>query len=77
MNTTTPRLVDEHEAADILGLSARTLREWRRSGTGPRFVKLGRSVRYEPAELDAFIAANRATSTAAAGSYALHSNADR
>ncbi len=44
-------LLTDDEAADILGVKARTLREWRRRGVGPEYVKLeGWLVRYtEPA----------------------------
>jgi hypothetical protein len=36
------RLVTEHEAAERLRVSVRTLQKWRLPGNGPRFVKLGR-----------------------------------
>ena len=51
------------EAALVLGLAVSTLNKHRVYGTGPRFVKLGRSVRYRPADLDAWIDANRRAST--------------
>jgi hypothetical protein len=54
-----PRLIDETEAANILGLSVKTLRRWRWGRNGPAFCKLGAAVRYNPADLDAFIAAGR------------------
>ena len=56
-------LVDEHEAARILGLSVKTLRRWRWAGKPPNFVKIGSAVRYEPAVLRALIDAGRRTST--------------
>jgi len=43
------------EAATRLGLSASTLNKWRTQGRGPRYVKLGRSVFYRPADLDAWL----------------------
>ena len=46
-----PRLLNEHEAAEHLNLSVKTLRLWRRIGKGPDFLKLGDSVRYEPSTL--------------------------
>ena len=50
-------LVDEREAAAILGLAIRTLRNWRWKRQGPRFRKLGlRAVRYSRGDLTAFIA---------------------
>lgn len=55
------------EASNILGLSARTLQKWRLQGNGPRFVKLGHAVRYDPVELDRFIDGARRRSTSEAG----------
>lgn len=49
--TTRHRLVDENEAADLLGLSKRTLQAWRVRGGGPPFLKLGRLVRYDASAL--------------------------
>jgi predicted DNA-binding transcriptional regulator AlpA len=50
-------LVDEHEAAGILGLRVSTIRNWRAEGRGPRFRKIGlRAVRYLRADLESFVA---------------------
>jgi hypothetical protein len=50
-------LVDEYQAAAILGAEVQTLRNWRWSRTGPRFHKIGkRLVRYHRADLTAFAA---------------------
>lgn len=43
------------QAAHYLGLSKFTLEVWRSRGDGPRYLKLGRSVRYRVEDLDAFI----------------------
>ncbi len=56
-------LVNETAAAMILALSVKTLRRWRWAGKGPRFVKIGAAVRYDPADLSAFIEAGRRNST--------------
>lgn len=45
------------EAAEILQVKPATLEQWRWNGKGPRFVKMGRAVRYRKADLDAFIEA--------------------
>ncbi len=60
-----PALVNEAGAAHVLSLSVKTLRRWRWAGKGPRFVKVGAAVRYDPAELATFIEAGRRTSTSA------------
>jgi hypothetical protein len=65
---TSQSLVDETKAAQLLDLWVKTLRRWRWAGKGPNFVKLGSAVRYRPADLDAFIAAGRRTSTSDTGS---------
>lgn len=60
-------LVDEREAATILSASVQTLRNWRWSGKGPRFRKIGaRLVRYHRADLAAFIGAGNADKADAA-----------
>jgi predicted DNA-binding transcriptional regulator AlpA len=46
------------EVADLLGLSVATLRAWRHRGQGPRFLRLGRAVRYLPADLEDFVRAS-------------------
>jgi excisionase family DNA binding protein len=53
-------LLDETTAAEVLGVSPRTLGDWRRQGIGPRFVRMGRRlIRYARADVDAFVAAGR------------------
>lgn len=49
-------LLNEHEAAAILGCAVQTLRNFRWRGLPPRFHKIGkRMVRYKRADLAAFI----------------------
>ena len=43
--------IDEHQAADFLCQSVRTIQKWRVTGFGPNFYKSGRSVRYRRREL--------------------------
>jgi hypothetical protein len=52
-------LLTEVETAQLLGVSPRTLQNWRRTGRGPVHVRLGGLVRYAPADVEAFIAASR------------------
>jgi predicted DNA-binding transcriptional regulator AlpA len=51
------------EAADRVRLSESALEKKRVAGTGPVFVRLGRSIRYEISALDDWIAAGRHKST--------------
>jgi predicted DNA-binding transcriptional regulator AlpA len=61
------RLLNEHEAAEALGLKVATLRRWRWAGRPPRFLKIGAAVRYDPVELAEFLEAARRTSTTDGG----------
>jgi predicted DNA-binding transcriptional regulator AlpA len=63
----TKPLVDEHKAAQQLNLAVATLRRWRWAGRGPRFIKLGAAVRYDLADVDAFVEASRRRSTSDGG----------
>jgi excisionase family DNA binding protein len=56
-------LLTQRQAAAVLCLSERTLERLRVSGTGPRFVRAGRSVRYREADLEAWIALRIRTNT--------------
>ena len=56
------------EAAEYLGLSARTLRRYRVTGDGPVFHRFGARVRYRREDLDAWAAARRRLSTVDDGS---------
>lgn len=48
-------LVDERHAAETLGVSAKTLQNWRALRKGPRYRKIGaRLVRYHVADLADF-----------------------
>lgn len=56
------------EAATYLGVTPRTMLEWRRTGRGPRYVRLGGPsgrVRYDVEELDRFMTAATFEHTAA------------
>ena len=63
----TRRLLKEDEAAQILSLEVATLRRWRWSGRGPRFLKLGGAVRYDPQQLKDYLAKQVRSSTSDPG----------
>jgi predicted DNA-binding transcriptional regulator AlpA len=55
----TDRLLNPAEAALALGISSGTLANWRTQRRGPRHVKVGALVRYDPADLRDYLNANR------------------
>ena len=57
------QLLNERDAARPLALSVRTLQNWRLLRQGPRDLKLGQAVRYDPGDLEAFVQAAPRTST--------------
>lgn len=57
------RMLRTNEAAEYCGSSASTFEKLRLFGGGPRYVKLGRRVVYDQADLDAWLDANRRAST--------------
>ena len=46
------RTLTDVEVAVRLGVSRFTVRSWRLKGLGPRFLKMGRAVRYRPRDVD-------------------------
>jgi predicted DNA-binding transcriptional regulator AlpA len=57
------RTLTVRDAAAHLGLSISTLNKLRCTGCGPVYFKLGRAVRYDPHDLDQWLAAHRVGST--------------
>ncbi len=49
----------EDDAAMYLGYKAATLRAWRLDGRGPAFIRVNRSVRYLPRDLDDWLQRHR------------------
>lgn len=49
------RLMTAQEAADYLRVPLRTLYAWRVEGVAPRAYRLGRSLRFRRADLDAWV----------------------
>jgi hypothetical protein len=50
-----PPILTTHQAAIFLNLKPATLEQWRWTGRGPRFIKIGRSCRYRISDLEAFL----------------------
>jgi predicted DNA-binding transcriptional regulator AlpA len=57
------QIVNTKVAAAIADMSPRTLERKRVSGTGPKFLKLGKSVRYRISDIEDWLIANEHTST--------------
>ena len=63
VNSREPLLKPE-EAGEYLGFTPGWLAKLRMKGSrGPKFIKLGRKIRYAPNDLHAWIAAGRSAST--------------
>jgi hypothetical protein len=60
---------DEKATAERIGgnLQPKTLANWRSSGGGPPFYKIGSRVLYDDADVDAWLAARRKTCTSDPG----------
>ena len=43
------------EVAEHLGIPLRTLAQWRHEGTGPRYLRVGRHVRYRWADVEQWL----------------------
>lgn len=57
------KLVDQIEVSERWGISERTLERHRLEGTGPRYIRIGRLIRYREADLDAYVEKNARAST--------------
>lgn len=66
---TPPSLIflDQSAAAELLGLSPRTLERFRLDGSGPQFRKFGRRVRYALSDIEAWADAQKRSSTSQSG----------
>jgi predicted DNA-binding transcriptional regulator AlpA len=56
-------LLTETQVAILIGRAVPTLQKDRVHGTGPRYVKLGRLVRYRPADVETWLAERTRKST--------------
>jgi predicted DNA-binding transcriptional regulator AlpA len=63
MHKTTAQKLKTPSAAEYCGSSASTLEKLRISGGGPRYIKIGRRVVYDIADLDRWLSAHRRQST--------------
>ena len=56
-------LLTQRQASEMLALSERTLERFRISGIGPKFVRMGKSIRYRLSDVEAWIASRTVGST--------------
>jgi predicted DNA-binding transcriptional regulator AlpA len=56
-------MLTQSECAELLRLSERTLERFRVSGVGPKFVRMGKSVRYRLCDVEAWLASRVVGST--------------
>jgi Helix-turn-helix domain len=54
-----PRLVSPKELSKMWDMPESTLRYWRCAGIGPTYVKLGGGIKYDLADVEAYVRANK------------------
>lgn len=59
-----PRTMTAPQAAEYVGVSKTMMDDFRSKGGGPRYIKIGRRVLYDVADLDAWIESKKQISTA-------------
>lgn len=55
----TSELLTIEELAQMLSVTQLTVDRWRRQGSGPAFIQVGRGIRYRVADVEAWLSANR------------------
>lgn len=56
------RLLSVDELADLLQVPVSTIYHWRHRGSGPRAIRVGRYVRFDTADVAAWLRARKAAS---------------
>jgi len=51
------RLLTTEDLAEMTGVKPRTIERWREAGSGPPFMLFGRTIRYHPARVQAWMLA--------------------
>ena len=51
-------LLDTRQVAELLNVSTTLVEQWRASGEGPTYIKMGRLIRYRVEDVDKFITKN-------------------
>lgn len=58
-------LLTEVDAARVLSLSSRTLQAWRAKPFGPRFIRVGRAIRYRRQDIEEWVSEQTVRPTSA------------
>lgn len=61
-----PLLLNTEQVSALTGLAVSTLQNWRTEGAGPRYVKIGRAVRYHRRDVEEWVTALPVTEAVAA-----------
>jgi len=59
MDSHAPRLWGVHDVSEYLGVPVTTLYQWRHRDYGPRCRRVGRHLRYDPADVRIWFAADQ------------------
>jgi predicted DNA-binding transcriptional regulator AlpA len=59
----TPEILNERQVQEIYGFSIPYLRRTRHERRGPRFLKVGKLVRYRRSDIEAYLAAHTVETT--------------
>jgi hypothetical protein len=57
--STSTQNITEIDSSIYVGFSVHALRAWRRTGTGPAYIRVGRSIRYAAKDLDDWLLKHR------------------
>ncbi len=64
--TTASKLLDTNQLAEQLLNKSNTIEDWRIKGVGPRYIKIGRLVRYRLEDVELWLEAQTRNSTSLA-----------
>jgi len=54
-NSTLEQLLTDHDVARLTGFSVTTVKKWRLLKRGPKYLRIGASVRYDPRDVAAWL----------------------
>ena len=57
------RMLTEKQVATMLSITQQTLRNWRQQNKGPKYVKVGGSIRYRYTDVELYLEKNAVETT--------------